>query len=430
MVTGSVSRIGVGQYETFANKLYELGDMVIEQADARLQIVAERFRWITRILAPDAPGFVFFGAEVHAADFGLTGYGQSASLSGKGVSEGEAFAGCVGEGIEHLSRLEWGNEPLVRGTFATADHGLDERSLLEIGRLCGYDASRETPELDWMQGCRLSDGSPVLVPACLCIRRPDGKAAAIPSAISTGCAAGPSIEKATLAALLEVVERDAVALWWMGGRRGRTFDLGTLARSGAAELLDRLREGNNSRITWLLNITSDVEVPCVAALSASVEGRGFACGTAARLDVRDAVRAALLELCQSELGHHLVAAKRKIRGDEALNEVDRRKLHRGRDFDARCCDLLYPSGFPEVLVSNPEPPETADGIRTIVERLQRIEVDPLLVELTRPELGVPVVRVVAPGLQPFPSSLTTGRLAQIIAQLGSGATKTVCMSLY
>jgi ribosomal protein S12 methylthiotransferase accessory factor len=288
--------------------------MLMEKAEAQLQIIAQRFRWIRRIVAPDAPGFVFFGGELNAADFGLSGYDQTASLSGKGVSASEAFAGCVGEGIEHLSRLEWGDEHLVRGTFETVDHRLAEKSLFEIGRLAGYDPRLETPELDWMQGRRISDGAAVLVPASLCIRRRDpSKGMGIPSAISTGCAAGRSIEAATLTALLELIERDAVALWWMGGRRGGPFDLGTLARTGAALLLDRLREGNNSRITWLLNLTSNIDIPCVAALSASVEGRGFACGTAARMDVQQAVRAALLELCQSELGHHLVAAKRKVR---------------------------------------------------------------------------------------------------------------------
>ncbi len=311
--------------------------------------------------------------------------------------------------------------------FWTADHGLDEKSAREIARLSGYDPDQETPELDWMQGLRLSDGNPVLLPVSLCIRRPQQpQAVAIPSAVSTGCAAGPSLEAATLAALLEVIERDAVALWWMGGRRGRTLGLDTLARTEAADLVHCLREGNNSRITWLLNLTSDVEIPCFAALSASVEGRGFACGTAARLDVKDAIRAAILELCQSELGHHLVAAKRKVRGDSALNEVDRRKLDRASNLDARSCDLLHPMGFPEDIPAT-KPTETADAIRIIVEHLQQVQVEPLLVDLTRPELHVPVARVVAPGLQPFPSSLTTDRLMRVIAK---PAAKPVGIPLY
>jgi len=398
--------------------------------EAYLHLIARRFRWITRIVAPDAPGFAFFGAEVHAMDFGVIGYEAAASLSGKGMSASEAFAGCVGEGIEHLSRLEWGSERLSQGTFRNADHGLDAKSTREIARLSGYDPDRETPELDWMQGLRLSDGKPILLPASLCIQRPDHpQAVAIPSAVSTGCAAAPTLEAATLAALFELIERDAVALWWMGGQRGRALGLETLARTQATELVHYLREGNNSRITWLLNLTSDAEIPCFAALSASAEGRGFACGTAARLDVKEAIKAALLELCQGELGHHLVAAKRKVRGDSALNEADRRKLDRAYNLDVRSCDLLHAAGFPEDVPAT-TPSEAADGIQKIIEYLQRIQVEPLLVDLTRPELHVPAARVVAPGLQPFPSSLTTDRLMRAIANPGSRAAKPVGIPLY
>lgn len=397
--------------------------------DTPLHLIARKFRWMTRIAAPDAPGFVFFGGELHPADFGLAGYQQAVSLSGKGTCRDQAFAGCVGEGIEHLSRLEWGTEQLLRATSRTADHGLDDSSLTEVVRLAGCEAGRETPEFDWMPGVRLSDGAAVRVPATLCIRRRDPDAAALPSAVSTGCAAGPTLAAATLAALLEVIERDAVALWWTGGRRAGGFGLDTLARTAAPELLRQLRDGVDTRRTWLLNLASDVGIPCVAALSSSPEGRGFACGTAARADAAEAIRAALLELCQSELGHHIVAAKRRARGDAALNEIDRRKLDRGRHLDARAHDLLHPAGFPEDMPAT-QPTDAANAIRLIVERLQRVQVEPLLVDLTRPALGVPAVRIIAPGLQPFPSSLATDRLAGTMAQLGTRAAEPVGMPLF
>jgi ribosomal protein S12 methylthiotransferase accessory factor len=404
--------------------------MAAPDADTQFDNFARKFRWIRRILAADAGGFVFFGGELDPADFGLSGYEHSVSLSGKGTGTGEAFAACVGEGIEHLSRLEWGDEEFVRGSSRTVDHGLDEASLADIVDLSGYNAGRETPELDWMPAVRLSDGVSVKVPAAICIRRPATRGAMpIPSAISTGCAAGPTLEAAILAALLELIERDAVALWWMGGRRGRPFGLNALARTGAAELLQQLRQGGQSRPTWLLNLTSDIGIPCVAALSATAEGRGFACGTAARLTAAEAVRAALLELCQSELGHHLVAAKRNVRGDQALNEVDRRKLDRAHNLDACSCALLHAAGFPEE-VTDTEPTASADAIRIVVETLQRRRVEPLLVDLTRSDLPVPAARVIGPGLQPFPSSLMTDRLGRMTADLGTYAAKTPGIPLF
>lgn len=42
------------------------------------------------------------------------------------------------------------------------------------------------------------------------------------------------------------------------------------------------------------------------------------------------------------------------------------------------------------------------------------------VDLTRPEFGIPVVRVVAPGLQIEPSQVATERLAGAIAETGGG----------
>jgi len=59
---------------------------------------------------------------------------------------------------------------------------------------------------------------------------------------------------------------------WAAG--GEALGLNTLARAQTGGLLHYLREENSSRITWLLNLTSDVEIPCVAALSASVEVAG------------------------------------------------------------------------------------------------------------------------------------------------------------
>lgn len=384
------------------------------------EVFATKFRWISRIEAPDAPGFVFVGGELDPVDFGLVGFGGPVSLSGKGIAAAAAFAGCVGEGVEHLARLEWGDENLVSGTARTVEHGHSESVLADLVELAGYGGASDIPVLDWMSAVRLSDGAEVRVPAAICLRRPAGQnLVPVPSAISTGCAAGPTRAAAMLAALLELIERDAVALWWLGGRRGRPVGLNTLAYTGVAEFLRELRQGHDRRPTWLLNLTSDIGVPCVAALSATADGRDFACGTAARIDPAEAGRAALLELCQSELGYRLVAAKRSTRGIGALNDVDRRKLDRGLRLDARDCTLLHAAGFPSEMPPFPiaETAGETDAIERVVERLQQVGVEPLLIDLTRAALPAPAVRVIAPGLQPFPSSLATARLVRSTANL-------------
>lgn len=381
-------------------------------ATGALERAAENFRWVSQIEAPDAPGFFFFGGEVHASDFGHTGKGLPvASLSGKGLSKKEAFEGCVGEGIEHLSRLEWHSEALTQGAPDTVAHGLRDRALSALLEQLGLDAEAMQIELDWIKALRLSDNSEVFVPADLCLRRaPENFVRELPSAISSGCAAGPTRKAAIVAALLELIERDAAALWWKGGRRTRAVSLETLAQAEVASLMDQLRVGSKGRSSWVLDITTELEVPCFAAVSFNAEGRGFASGLAAGLDPKAAIRRAVLELCQIELGHHIVDAKRQVRGDAALNDADRRKLLRSQMIDACHCDRLHPAGSPRDF-SGHRPSDAARDIEIIVSALGKSGIEPVIVDLTRPFLGVPVVRALAPGLQPFPSEVTTARLA-------------------
>ncbi len=385
-------------------------------------LIAKKFRWISQIQAPDAPGFVFCGGEVNASDFEHHDSGiVSASLSGKGLTQGEAFNSCVGEGIEHLSRLEWGTEEIVHGDAGSVSHGLDEEALENLQLLlAGQGGQGES--LDWMPAKRLSDQADVLVPVGICLRRANnGITQALPFAISTGCAAGPTHDAAVLSALLEVVERDAVSMWWVGGRQGAQVSLETVELSGSGDMISHLRQGKTERHTWLLDITTKFDIPCAVAMSLNTNGKGFACGVAARPHMKAAVRAALLELCQMELGHHLVDAKRKARGEDFLNESDRRSILRSEHFEAVDCAILYPGRGPRETAGSAEA-DTNEAIDEVLRRLSPAGFTPLIVDLTREFLGVPVVRAVIPGLQHFPSSIETARLRNAAASERASST--------
>jgi ribosomal protein S12 methylthiotransferase accessory factor len=60
----------------------------------------------------------------------------------------------------------------------------------------------------------------------------------------------------------------------------------------------------------------------------------------------------------------------------------------------------------------------------ILGALHRIGIEAALVDLTRAEFGIPVVRAVAPALQLMPSALVTDRLRREIAASGGGARHT------
>lgn len=401
---------------------YDDGDTAQAEARARMLRAAARFRRLFLLPVPDAPGLIFFGGEADPATLGKQQEGLPiGSLAGSGLEPKRAFEACVGEGIEYLSQFVQADDPIGAGPF-TDYRGANDADVSgfvsEVLSLNMIDADRS---IAWVPVSRLPDGAKMWFPADLCYRRhvaeQDFKP---PHKLSSGCAAGTSVEAATLRALLELIERDAVALWWRGGRRGRSIATDSDAARAAAELLAQLRQGKTDRETWLLDITTDVEIPVVAAVSTRPDGFGFAFGFGARLNLADSVRAAIFELCQVELGQHVVAAKRHEAGDEALNESDRRQLRRGTLFDTRDCKLLRPETEPDV-VSRERLDDSASSLQHVLERLEGRGIAAYAIDLTRPQFGVPVVRVLAPGLQLEPCPIVGARLARMIDETGGGA---------
>jgi ribosomal protein S12 methylthiotransferase accessory factor len=177
------------------------------------------------------------------------------------------------------------------------------------------------------------------------------------------------------------------------------------------------------RRSWLLDITTDVGVPAVVAMSCRPDGFGFAFGLAARVTAEAAARAATLEMCQGELACAVVEAKSRERGEAALNSRDRGHLQRATAIDASACALLHPASGPAEHRSI-EPADPQGVLDSLVRRLSELGVETFGLDLTRQNLAVPVARIMAPALQLEPSTFVTARLAHMIAQTGGGATET------
>jgi ribosomal protein S12 methylthiotransferase accessory factor len=404
---------------------YDDGNTAQAEGRARMLRAAARLRRLFLLPVPDAPGLIFFGGEADPATLGNETLGKPqeglpiGNLAGSGLEPNRAFESCVGEGIEYLSQFIQAGDPTESGPFT--DYG--KASDVHVGKFISKVLALSTTDADrpiaWVPASRLPDGAKTWFPLDLCYRRQAAEQDFKPPLkLSSGCAAGTSVEAATLRALLELIERDAVALWWRGGRRGRPIAPDSEAAHAAAELLAQLRQGNTERKAWLLDVTTDIGIPAVAAISTRPDGYGFAYGFGARLNLADAVRAAIFELCQVELGQHVIAAKRHESGDEALNESDRRQLKRGTLFDTNNCKLLQPETEPGP-VSRESP--DASSLQHVLERLEARGIAVYAIDLTRPQFGVPVVRVLAPGLQLEPCQIVGARLAGMIGETGGGA---------
>jgi len=414
---------------------YRDADPIAAPHRAALLRAAARFRRLFRLAVHDAPGLCFFGAEVDPATFvalGVPGDGLPLVRSaGSGLSWGTAFECCVGEGIEYLAgiRPTHLDEEIVASSEGMAS--LDPASQLYVAAVLDHCSVPAERPIGWTSTLRLRDRAQGRFPLDLCVRRsPAERDFTPPLRLGTGCAAGPSVAAATLHALLELVERDAAALWWRGGARGRLLPAESAAACHAIALVRRLRGDARGRETWLLDITTDLGIPVVAAVSARLDGRGFTYGVACRLTRVAAAAAAVFELCQMELGHRLAARRRQEQGDAALTEGDRGHLYRADLIDVARCALLHPTAPGRPAWTGPATAGDESALHHLVAWLASREIDAYAIDLTHPELGVPVVRVIAPALQLDPCAIATERLTRMIARTGGGDTSTGGVALF
>lgn len=326
-----------------------------------------------------------------------------------------ALVSCLGEVADHLSQFECVNDIDTTGAMGSGS------ALFAAGWIAqALSSADKTRALDWIQARDAVAGDRVLLPADICLRRQRQRRAIEPTwALSSGVAAGPSSETAAARAVLELCERDAAALWWLGGRPPRSFPVDHPADETGRALLGRLRQGEMSRRSLLLDITTDLAVPAVAAVSFDRDGRGMACGLAARQGWEEAARAAILEMCQMELAAPVAMAKRAEFGEMRLNETDRRHLRRAA-FSATDCDLLLPRESSHL--SHPLPPPDFEGL---THWLKARGIRVFLVDLTRQDIGIPVVRAVSPDLQPFSPDISTERYVSLVSRTGGGSGATL-----
>lgn len=208
---------------------------------------------------------------------------------------------------------------------------------------------------------------------------------------SLGLAAGQDPAAARLAGLIELIERDAAARWWLDGGRPRAIDAAQLV--GAAAALARLRGGAvpPGRLTSFLELASPTGLPVVCALSRDPDECGLAFGLKAALSLRVAAQGAMIELLQMEIAlemaRHRRAQGRATPGD--AGPLARAELDPDR-FSA------FAAGLPKT----GERPSIA-GLDDLVGHLANLGHEVTVVDL-RPTGGLAVAKVFVPGLRPLP----------------------------
>lgn len=211
-------------------------------------------------------------------------------------------------------------------------------------------------------------------------------------ASTVGCAVWRDREGARRRALLELVERDAVAQAWYN-RLGIT----RIAREQVAALLpqplvDYLEE--NKRFWGLYSVATDLKVHIAMSVSCEADGRRTAFGSAAGWDLGSAAKSAVTEMLQSENALQLMETA--YAGDSGIpGEARKQPRH-----------LIYAkeksvfSDFLSAAVGEGATPD-AETVFTYADLLDSCAdkgVDIWEFDATRSDLGIPCIKLISQAL--------------------------------
>jgi ribosomal protein S12 methylthiotransferase accessory factor len=230
------------------------------------------------------------------------------------------------------------------------------------------------------------------------------------SADSNGCAAGNTIEEAILQGFLELVERDAYAIWWYNRLRAPEIDLDKLGDSYVCDL--RAAFAAMGRDVWALNVTTDIGIPVVIAVAHwKDEGREFIeVAAGAHFDPRIATLRAMTELNQF-LAIERLRGRPEEDGDGYGNDPLPLRKHA----------YLRPEGkasFGRSPFKDFATRDRREQVRACVAHMAKKGFEVLVLDQTRPDIEVPVVRVIVPGLRHFYRRFGPGRLFDTPVAMG------------
>jgi ribosomal protein S12 methylthiotransferase accessory factor len=234
---------------------------------------------------------------------------------------------------------------------------------------------------------------------------------------SNGCAAGNTLAEAIVQGFLELVERDAYAIWWYNRLQRPQVDLDAFDDAYIRDLKIQLAE--TGRRLWVLDVTNDLGIPSFVTMAHWIEnGQEFIdFGSGAHFDARIAVLRTMTELNQF-LSIGLMGMRDARPERQAPNQASD---DAAAPFRLRDHSYLIPSDGPAArpnFVSKFGALDTRGQVAACVDVARRAGLDFLVLDQTRPDIEVPVVRVIVPGLRHFYRRFAPGRLYDVPVKLG------------
>ena len=357
--------------------------------------------------------------------------------AGKGSTREQSEVSALCEALERYSGCLHGDEIRARRRFTDfsdddeaihpndaqlfSDTQLDNaESINAKGHPYNIVPPRMDPdaELDWTPVWSFTQQRHRYLPtSMLYSMAPEQRAAGDLIADSNGCAAGNTLEEAILQGFYELAERDAFAIWWYNRLKAPAVDLASFDDEYLATAAGYY--ARFERDLWMLDVTSDIGIPAFVALSRrpDAETEDIIYGAGAHADPRIAALRAVCELNQC-----LTWLPRPGSRDGRPMIDDPLALWWWKTARLADCSWLAPAeDAPLRKASHYRVIETADMREDVEYCRTRVEaggMEFLVLDQTRPDIGMPVVRVIVPGLRHFWERLAPGRLYDVPVSMG------------
>ena len=360
----------------------------LEETLARIEpkIPAAGITRVAEITGLDRIGIpVFSCIRPTAEDGAITVY------NGKGATVEESRISGIMEGIERYSS-EIHDRKVRLDTFEMIDGREPAVNPKDLILPEDTDTGHVLP---WVEGWDIANDKPVLVPAQAVFHPLPRNFRQIFRTSTNGLASGNTREEAIFHALCEVIERDAWSL--VEACRDTGPAVTGIDDPMLAEMQKKFSDAQVE--VTLRDITSDVGIPTMAAVADDVllkDPSLLTIGIGTHTNARIAVMRALTEVAQSRLTQIHGAREDTVTADlRKRMGYDRVKRINGYWFkDNGTVDYGNLRSF--------DSDDFANDIRFAIEALNKQGLDRVIVvDLTREEIGVPVVRVIVPGLEVF-----------------------------
>ncbi|MCJ8292055.1 MAG: TOMM precursor leader peptide-binding protein [Crocinitomicaceae bacterium] len=228
---------------------------------------------------------------------------------------------------------------------------------------------------------------------------------------SNGCATGNVMEEAILQGLLELIERDAIAIWWYNRIKRPAVDLKSVENNYIQEVTEYYKSIGRNIV--VLDITTDINVPVFVAISYRKEGKDqIIYGFGAHVDAGIALERSVIEM--NQLFPVIQEDGYLTKDDVFINWLDNATLNEN--------DFMIPLKMEiknmKADYSENCSPNISDSVHYCMKELEQQKLETLVLDLTQVDIGMPVVRVIVPGLRHFWKRTGPGRLYDVPVKMG------------